>query len=97
MTSPREQIQNDLVDFLNEGNWTAPYGILTGLQATKNGGKYRSITFGRARSLDAEICIFGESYILLKWQGSLGGQNSRNGNSAVFHSPAELKEFLRTA
>lgn len=59
--SPREQVQDRLVEFLEEHSnvFTAPYGVLPGLQKVKNGpGKVRTVTFGLARFLDATAYIW---------------------------------------
>lgn len=58
--SPREQTQNQLVDWLEttSGKWTAPYGIIPSMEPMPKGGKVRTITFGIARSLDATVYIW---------------------------------------
>lgn len=62
--SPREQTANDLVAWLNaDGRWTAPYGVLEGLSSDK---RYRSVTFGKARTLDAEVRIYSPKYLTLR-------------------------------
>jgi hypothetical protein len=72
--SPREAIQNRLVEFLtdNPNSFNAPYGILSGLDALPNGkGKVRTITFGVSRYLDATICIWSPNRIQIRGQGGL--------------------------
>lgn len=62
--SPREQLQLDFIAWLHDrrDRWSAPYGILDG----KSGdGKYRTVTFGIARALDAELRIYGPRYFVL--------------------------------
>jgi len=62
--SPREQTANDLVAWLNaDGNWNAPYGVLERISTDK---RYRSVTFGKARTLDAEVRIYSPKYITLR-------------------------------
>jgi len=62
--SPREQAATALVEWLqNNGSWNAPYGILDGLSSDK---RYRSVTFGRARTLDCEVRIYSPKYITLR-------------------------------
>ena len=82
--SPREQLQQDFVAWLRRHRdfWSAPYGILDG----KSGdGKYRSVTFGIARALDAEARIYGPRYVVL--------HSSANGWVKFTSLPA-LIEFL---
>lgn len=79
--SEREVVQRQLVAFLiaNAAVFNAPYGVLSGrLQAGKR--SYRSITFGKARTLDAEIRIYSPSWLLLR----------TNRDNTVFHSAGEL-------
>jgi len=62
--SPREQTATDLVEWLkNDGSWNAPYGVLEGVSTDK---RFRSVTFGRARTLDAEVRIYSPKYITLR-------------------------------
>jgi hypothetical protein len=95
--SPREQIQNDIVSYLEgRGNINAPYGILTGMRTNKIGGKFREITFGKSRTLDATIQIHGSHFYVFRWQGSL--RNVGNGrDSRTFTSLADLTRFLDEA
>lgn len=82
--SPREQLQQDFVAWLQEQPrvWTAPYGILDG----KSGdGKYRTVTFGIARALDAEVRIYGPRYFVL---------HSSADGWLKFASYADLVHFL---
>jgi hypothetical protein len=43
-----------------------PYGILTGEHVNKKGSKYRAVTFGRARTLDATVEIYNRNFLILK-------------------------------
>jgi hypothetical protein len=62
--SPREQTATALVDWLrNDGSWNAPYGVIDGISTDK---RYRSVTFGRARTLDCEVRIYSPKYITLR-------------------------------
>lgn len=72
--SEREMIQDKLVSFLEErgDKFDAPYGVISGLSTAQNGkGKYRTITFGVARLLDATIRIFTPKKICIEGQGGL--------------------------
>jgi len=65
--SPREALQERIADWLQvrSRTFTAPYGILTGLH-TIGKAKVRTITFGIARTLDAELLIWGEKRLDLR-------------------------------
>jgi hypothetical protein len=61
------EIQEMVYDFcLEKRSFSAPYGVLTSEQVTKQGKKYKSVTFGRARTLDAHLMIFNEKFMVLK-------------------------------
>lgn len=98
MPSKREVLQEEIVKYLNDREvFSAPYGILTGKHTNANGRSVRSVTFGKSRTLDATVDIYGESYLLLRWQGSLLNRGHGSYNSSVFHSKQELFDFLDEA
>lgn len=70
--SPRAELAERILTRLisNSEKWTAPYGILDGLRDGGK-GKYRTITFGVARYLDATICIYSPTRIEVRAQGGL--------------------------
>lgn len=76
--SPREQLQNNLFDWIemrSKSKFTAPYGVICSLDPVKNGkGKVRTITFGVARYLDATLFIYGEKDIRCQAAGPMGPQ-----------------------
>lgn len=62
------EIQEMVYNYCAEkrSKFSAPYGVLVGDQVTKAGKKYKSVTFGRARTLDAHLMIFNEKFMVLK-------------------------------
>lgn len=81
-----QRIQQTIYDWaVNRQDLTAPYGVLTGSHISKNGKKYLSVTFGRARTLDATVEIYNKSFIILR--------TSRSG-SQVFKTVADLQQAL---
>lgn len=82
-----QQILEHLEAWARGRNFTAPYGILTGHHVNKRGVKFRSITFGRARTLDATVEIYNRNFLILR-ASTLGSQ--------VFKSFAELEPVLET-
>ena len=56
--SKREDIQNDVAEFLESVGLDEVYGVLTGLDTLDNGRKVRTVTFCRARSLDGQVIIY---------------------------------------
>jgi hypothetical protein len=62
------EIQESVYQFLKEHEhyYNAPYGVLTSAHTNTNGRPYKSVTFGCARSLDAEVRIFNRNFILLR-------------------------------
>ena len=80
--SSRERLQLDFIKWVRESStWTAPYGILD-----SKSDKYRSVTFGIARALDAEVRIYSTHYITLR--------SSRDG-WMKFDTLSALKNFLK--
>ena len=68
-------------------DFTAPYGVLAGEHTTRFGTPYKSVTFGRARTLDATVEIYNRNFMILR--------TSRHGRQ-VCKSYDELKEFLNS-
>lgn len=68
-------------------NFSAPYGVLTGSHINKSGRKYLSITFGRARTLDATVEIYNRNFLILR--------TNRHG-SQVFKNFSDLQPVLET-
>lgn len=68
-------------------NFSAPYGILTGNHLSKNGRKYLSITFGRARTLDATVEIYNRNFIIVR--------TNRHGSQSFNNFP-DMMAFLNT-
>ena len=78
-------IQQKVYQWATESNFTAPYGVLMGEGQSSRGKKYKSVTFGRARTLDCEVQIYNRSFIVVR--------SSRHG-SLTFTSYESLQEFL---
>ena len=83
----QEEIQTHLQDMISSMSFNAPYGVLTSSGISKNGKPHRSITFGRARTLDASIDIYSKNFILVR--------TSRHGR-LLFHSVSEVENFVKT-
>lgn len=71
--SEREEAQAEIVEHLTENRryWSAPYGVVAGLQDLPRGGKVRNITFGVARFLDAHATLWSVSRIVVEAEGPL--------------------------
>jgi hypothetical protein len=82
-----QTIQDNIESWAIAKNFNAPYGVLTGIHTSKNGTKYKSVTFGRARSLDATVEIYNRNFIIVR--------TSRHG-SQVFKKYEDLSQFLET-
>jgi hypothetical protein len=53
-----KEIQEQVLDWAYEQNFTAPYGVVDSEGKNHKGTKYLSVTFGYARTLDAHVRIF---------------------------------------
>ena len=82
-----QEIQNAIYEWAQGKNCTAPYGVLTGEYTNKKGKKYRAVTFGRARTLDATVEIYNRNFIILR--------TNRNGTE-VFNDYVTLMTRLET-
>ena len=80
-----QQICDSIEAWARSKNFTAPYGVLAGSGVSKSGVKYLSVTFGRARTLDATVEIYNRNFMVLR--------TSRHGRQA-FKSIAELQAVL---
>ena len=82
-----QQIQTQVESWAQGQNFTAPYGVLSGQHTNKKGVKFLSVTFGRARTLDATVEIYNRNFILVR--------TNRHG-SQVFKNVADMQQFLDT-
>lgn len=82
-----QSILDSLAVWAQNQNFSAPYGILTGSHINSKGKKYLSMTFGRARTLDATVEIYNRNFMILR--------TSRHGTQ-IFKSVAELQQVLDT-
>lgn len=82
-----QEIQDAVYNWALGQNFTAPYGVLTGEHVNKKGTKYLSVTFGRARTLDATVEIYNRNFILVR--------TSRHGTQ-TFKDAASMQRFLES-
>lgn len=61
-----EQIQDTVYNWACAHGFTAPYGVLTSSQTNRKGAKYRSVTFGYARTRDYEVQIYNRNFMILR-------------------------------
>jgi hypothetical protein len=61
-----QEIQTAIYEWACSKNFTAPYGVLTGEYTSRKGAKYRAVTFGRARTLDATVEIYNRNFMILR-------------------------------
>lgn len=80
-----QQILDSIESWARGQNFSAPYGILIGSHVNPNGKKFLSITFGRARTLDATVEIYNRNFMILR--------TNRTG-STVFKNFADLQQTL---
>lgn len=78
-----QEIQNAVYEYcVNRSDFTAPYGVLTGEYANKKGIKYKSVTFGRSRTLDATVEIYNRNFMILR-TSSYGSEVYKNFDSLM--------------
>jgi hypothetical protein len=81
------EILDSIEAWAHSQNFNAPYGVLTGSHTSKNGRTFLSITFGRARTLDATVEIYNRNFMILR--------TNRFG-SQVFQTLKDLQQTLNT-
>ena len=80
-------IQEYVESWAKSQNFNAPYGVLNNSLTNQNGTKYLSVTFGRARTLDATLEIYNKNFMIAK--------TSRHGRVTLKSFP-DLVQFLNT-
>jgi hypothetical protein len=80
-----QQIQQQIEQWAQSWDFSAPYGVLAGQHVSKKGKKYLSVTFGRARTLDCTVEIYNRNYVIVR--------TNRHG-SQVFRDHATVQQFL---
>lgn len=81
------EIQTAVEQWAISGKYDAPYGVLTNEHTNKKGTRYLTVTFGRARTLDATVEIYNRNFMIVR--------TSRHG-SQTFKNYADLQQFLNT-
>lgn len=81
-----KEIQEQVLDWAYEQNFTAPYGVVDGEGRNPKGTKYLSVTFGYARTLDAHVRIFNRNFMI--YESSLREKE-------VFKDSNNLMTFLK--
>lgn len=82
-----QDIQTAVYDYCtSRDDFTAPYGVLSGEHTNKKGAKYKSVTFGRAKTLDATVEIYNRNFIVLR---------TSNNGTEVFKNYNELMDKLK--
>lgn len=83
--SKREEIQNDVAQFIEDVGLDEVYGVLKGLDELANGRKARTVTFCRARTLDGQVIIYSANFVQVK----------TNRDSEVFTSADDAKAWIK--
>lgn len=80
-----QAIQDSVYNWALTQNFSAPYGVLSGTHTNKKGVKFLSVTFGRARTLDATVEIYNRNFMLVR---------TNQHGSRIFKTVADLQQFL---
>ena len=82
-----QQISEAIYNYaLNRKDFTAPYGVIQGELTNKKGTKYKAVTFGKARKLDATVEIYNRNFMILR---------TSTWGSEVFRDVDQLFEKLK--
>lgn len=88
----RAQIQEDLVEFCMQHELNDAYGVIAAEQMIR-GKAVRTVTFCKARILDATIHIYGPKFILLKWNTAI--RRLAQIGSQKFDNAEQVKQFIK--
>jgi len=91
--SPREEVQNELIDTLACLELNQVYGILSDKHIDKKGKSYRSLTFCRAKSVDGEIRIYSPKFIMVRYQTAI--RSLPHNAQEVFRDVRSAKKYLQ--
>jgi len=80
------QIQQQVLDWAYEQNFTAPYGVVDGKGRSSKGKMYLGVAFGYARTLDANVRIFNRNFMIYE---------SSAGEREIFADSNNLMNFLK--
>ena len=82
-----EQIQEHVYLWAQTKNFSAPYGVLSGQHTNRKGTTFRSVTFGRARTLDAIVEIYNRKFMIVR---------TNKDADQVFKNVQDLMQYLNT-
>lgn len=90
--SKREEIINQIADFISENGLAEVYAGDVGISDDK---KYRWVNFCKARTLDGEVRVYGPKWILVIYKTAFRALPARD--SRVFTSVDNAIKFLDLA
>jgi hypothetical protein len=82
-----QEIQQSIYEWALSKNFTAPYGVIEGEHTNRKGKKYKAVTFGYARTLDATVEIYNRNFIVVR---------TNQHGSQVFKDYTSMMQFLET-
>lgn len=90
--SPREQCAERLANFAVCADLAQVYAGGYAKRTDKKGKPYWSVNLCKARTLDAEIMVYSDRFLVLKWQTAYRQLPARG--SEIFKKEEDLKAFL---
>ena len=82
-----QEIQHSIYEWALSKNFTAPYGVIESEHISRKGKKYKAVTFGYARTLDATVEIYNRNFIVVR---------TNQHGSQVFKDYTSMMQFLET-
>jgi hypothetical protein len=68
MTSPREDVAQELLETIKFGGLDEVYGASLSKEVDAKGKSFYSVTFCKSRVLDGVIKVYSERFVMVKWQ-----------------------------
>lgn len=93
MSSPRQDVAQELVETIMFGGLDEVYGCNMSKEIDAKGKSYYSLTFCKARSLDGVVKVYSPKFVLVKWQTQYRDMSPKG--QEVFKNVWDAKSFLQ--
>ncbi|HRC95212.1 MAG TPA: hypothetical protein PK317_00285 [Coprothermobacter proteolyticus] len=92
MSSPREDVAQELLETVVFGGLDEVYGASKEKRTDAKGKSYWDVSFCKARTVDGTVKVYSEKFILVKWQTQF--RDMPHQGQEVFKNVNAAKSFL---
>lgn len=93
MSSPRQDVAQELVETIMFGGLDEVYGCNMSKETDNKGKSYYSVSFCKARNLDGVVKVYSPKFVLVKWQTQYRDMPAKG--QQVFKNVWDAKSFLQ--